>query len=111
MELWRQGQYRRCRCVNAVDERFFVSLKHDWLLKIPQPTREHMRNDVMAYMRYYNLARLHTANGELSPAEYEQTSLRKCPQLVAQNSMFIPGMRDRYTCVLMKVHEISSLSD
>ena len=61
-----------------------------------------MRNDVMAYMRYYNLARLHTANGELSPAEYEQTSLRKCPQLVAQNSMFIPGMRDRYTCVLMK---------
>ncbi|WP_193343340.1 IS3 family transposase [Pseudoalteromonas luteoviolacea] len=51
---------------NAVVERFFGSLKHDWLLKIPQPTREHMRNDVMAYMRYYNLERLHTANGDLS---------------------------------------------
>ncbi|WP_193343318.1 IS3 family transposase [Pseudoalteromonas luteoviolacea] len=62
---------------NAVVERFFGSLKHDWLLKIPQPTREHMRNDVMAYMRYYNLERLHTANGGLSPVEYEQNSLRK----------------------------------
>ncbi|WP_284242712.1 IS3 family transposase [Thalassotalea insulae] len=62
---------------NAVVERFFGSLKHDWLLKVPQPTREHMRNDVTAYMRYYNLERLHTANGDLSPVEYEQSSLRK----------------------------------
>lgn len=58
-------------------ERFFGSLKHDWLLKIPQQTREHKRNDVMAYMRYYNLEQLHTANGALSPVEYEQSSLRK----------------------------------
>ena len=62
---------------NAVVERFFGSLKHDWLLKVPQPTREHMRNDVAAYMRYYNLERLHTANGDLSPVKYEQNSLRK----------------------------------
>jgi putative transposase len=62
---------------NAVVERFFGSLKHDWLLKVPQPTREYMRNDVAAYMRYYNLERLHTANGDLSPVEYEQSSLRK----------------------------------
>ncbi|MFQ3179366.1 MAG: putative transposase [Pseudoalteromonas tetraodonis] len=62
---------------NAVVERFFGSLKHDWLLKVPQPTREHMRNDVAAYMRYYNLERLHTAHGDLSPVEYEQSSLKK----------------------------------
>ena len=62
---------------NAVVERFFGSLKHDWLLKVPQPTREHMRDDVAAYMRYYNLERLHTANGDISPVEYEQNSLRK----------------------------------
>ena len=62
---------------NAVVERFFGSLKHDWLLKVPQPTHEHMRDDVAAYMRYYNLERLHTANGDLSPIEYEQSSLRK----------------------------------
>ena len=62
---------------NAAVERFFGSLKHDWLFKVPQPTREFMKNDVAAYMRYYNLERLHTANGGQSPVEYEQNSLRK----------------------------------
>ncbi len=38
-------------------ERFFGSLKHDWIFKIEQPTREHMRKGVAAYMRYYNLER------------------------------------------------------
>ncbi|MDG9672347.1 IS3 family transposase [Hahella sp. CR1] len=61
---------------NAVVERFFGSLKHDWILKIPQPTREHMKQDVAAYMRYYNLERLHTANNDMSPVNYEN-SLKK----------------------------------
>jgi putative transposase len=56
---------------NAVVERFFGSLKHDWIFKIAQPTREHMKQDVAAYMRYYNLERLHTANGDQSPINYE----------------------------------------
>lgn len=56
---------------NAVVERFFGSLKHDWLLKVPQPTREHMIKDVADYMRYYNLERLHSANGDQSPVKYE----------------------------------------
>lgn len=62
---------------NAVAERFFGYLKYDWLLKVPQPTRKYMRTDVAAYIHYYNLERLHTANGDLSPAEYELSSLRK----------------------------------
>lgn len=61
---------------NAVVERFFGSLKHDWIFKVHQPTRQHMRNDVAAYMRYYNLERLHTANNDMSPVNYEN-SLRK----------------------------------
>ena len=61
---------------NAVVERFFGSLKHDWVFKIAQPTREHMKMDVAAYMRYYNLERLHTANGDKSPINYEN-SLKK----------------------------------
>ena len=61
---------------NAVVERFFGSLKHDWIFKIAQPTREHMRNDVAAYMRYYKLVRLHSANGDQSPINYEK-SLKK----------------------------------
>jgi putative transposase len=61
---------------NAVVERFFGSLKHDWIFKIHQPTREHMKKDVAAYMRYYNLERLHSSNGDLSPINYEN-SLKK----------------------------------
>ena len=61
---------------NAVVERFFGSLKHDWVLKVPQPTRDYMKKDVADYMRYYNLDRLHTANNDMSPIEYEN-SFRK----------------------------------
>lgn len=56
---------------NAVVERFFGSLKHDWIFKIAQPTREHMKQDVANYMKYYNHDRLHTANGDMSPIKYE----------------------------------------
>jgi putative transposase len=58
---------------NAVVERFFGSLKHDWLLKIAQPTREHMVRDVTAYMKYYNEDRLHSSNDDQSPSDYEQS--------------------------------------
>ena len=61
---------------NAVVERFFGSLKHDWIFKISLPTRGHMEKDVAAYMRYYTLERLHTTNGAQSPINYEH-SLRK----------------------------------
>ena len=61
---------------NAVVERFFGSLKHDWILKVHQPTRAKMKKDVAAYMKYYNLERLHSSNGDLSPINYE-SSLKK----------------------------------
>ena len=60
---------------NAVVERFFGSLKHDWLLKVDQPTRNHMKKDVAAYMRYYNIERLHSANDDLSPVKFELSKL------------------------------------
>lgn len=61
---------------NAVVERFFGSLKHDWILKVAQPTREHMEADVMKYMRYYNVHRLHSANDDLSPVAFEEKDKR-----------------------------------
>ncbi len=61
---------------NAVVERFFGSLKHDWIFKVAQPTRDHMKSDVAAYIKYYNLDRLHTANGGVSPIHFE-TSQQK----------------------------------
>lgn len=56
---------------NAVVERFFGSLKHDWIFKVHQPTREHMATDVKDYIKYYNQDRLHSSNNDLSPIEYE----------------------------------------
>lgn len=61
---------------NAVVERFFGSLKHDWILKVHHATYEEMTDDVAAYMRYYNVKRLHTANGNMSPIEYENYQLK-----------------------------------
>ena len=61
---------------NAVGEGFFSSLKHNWILKIAQPTRKHMKKNVAEYMKYDNLERHHTANENLSPVAYEN-SLRK----------------------------------
>ena len=61
---------------NAVVERFFGSLKHDWLFTIHQPTRELMKQDVAADMRYDNLERRHSSNGDMSPIN-DESSLRK----------------------------------
>lgn len=61
---------------NAVVERFFGSLKHDWLLKIAQPTRDHMKADVARYMKYYNEHRLHSANEDMSPAAFERLNIK-----------------------------------
>ncbi|AOT64461.1 transposase (plasmid) [Klebsiella pneumoniae] len=61
---------------NAVVERFFGSLKHDWILKVHHATYEEMVADVTAYMKYYNVKRLHTANGDVSPVEYENYQLK-----------------------------------
>jgi putative transposase len=36
---------------NEEVERFFGSHKHDWIVKIHQPTRDHMAKDVAAYIR------------------------------------------------------------
>ncbi|ARR51725.1 hypothetical protein ETN89_21095 (plasmid) [Photobacterium damselae subsp. damselae] len=57
----------------AVIEHFFDSLKHNWLFKIHQPPHEHMHRDISAYMRYYNLECLHSANDTLSPIEFENS--------------------------------------
>jgi putative transposase len=59
---------------NAVVDRFFGSLKHDWIFELHQPTREHMINDVRAYVKYYNLDRLHSSNNDLSPVQYEEST-------------------------------------
>lgn len=60
---------------NAVVERFFGSLKNEWLLNIYHLTRQAMKHDVEQYIRYYNQDRLHSANGDLSPVEFEMSQM------------------------------------
>lgn len=54
-------------------EHFLVAWKRDWILKVAQPSREHMKNDVKTYMKYYNLERLHSSNSDQSPIEYKNS--------------------------------------
>jgi putative transposase len=61
---------------NAVVERFFGSLKHDWIFKVAQLTREHMKQDVASYMRYYNQERFHSSNGDMSPVKFENFQIK-----------------------------------
>ena len=61
---------------NAVVERFFGSLKHDWILKVNQPTHDYMKKDVTDYIRYYNNDRLHTSNNDMSPVNYELSEIK-----------------------------------
>ena len=61
---------------NAVVERFFGSLKNEWLLKVYHLTRQSMKQDVEHYIRYYNQQRRHSANGDLSPVEFELSQMK-----------------------------------
>ncbi len=61
---------------NAVVERFFGSLKHDWIFKVYQPTWGFIKQDVANYIKYYNLDRLHSANGSLSPINFENSQIK-----------------------------------
>ena len=65
------GDVGACRD-NAVMERFWGSLKHEWLHLVAQPPYAHMMQDVADYIRYYNLERNHSLTGELSPVQFEQ---------------------------------------
>ena len=62
---------------NAVMERFWGSLKHEWLHLVAHPTYAHMMQDVADYIRYYNLERNHSLTGELSPVQFEQMTEKK----------------------------------
>lgn len=57
---------------NAVNERFFGSLKHDWLFKVNLQNREKTTKDIIDYIKYYNLERLHSTINNLSPVEFER---------------------------------------
>ncbi|MFA0813648.1 IS3 family transposase, partial [Microbulbifer epialgicus] len=64
---------RRGNCWdNAPTERFFSSLKREWLTGNLYTTREDAITDVRAYIAYYNSRRIHTTLGDVTPIEFEK---------------------------------------
>jgi len=62
---------------NAPTERFFRSLKHEYLLSCSLPTREAAKREILEYITFYNAYRLHSSLGYLSPMEFERTKKMK----------------------------------
>jgi putative transposase len=58
---------------NAVAESFFATLKRELVYRSRFPSRAVARTAVFDYIEcFYNCQRLHSTNGQLSPAEYER---------------------------------------
>ncbi|WP_444945065.1 IS3 family transposase [Microbulbifer sp. ZKSA006] len=57
---------------NASTERFFSSLKREWLTGNLYATREDAITDVRAYIAYYNSRRIHSTLGYVTPIEFEE---------------------------------------
>jgi putative transposase len=58
---------------NAVTESFFASLETELIDRTSFRTRHHAEQAVFAYVEgFYSPRRRHSANGHLSPAEYER---------------------------------------
>jgi transposase InsO family protein len=61
---------------NAVAERFFGRLKHEWTSPCHYATRQEARDDIIAYIEmFYNSKRKHSSLGYVSPNDYEKFAL------------------------------------
>ena len=60
---------------NAPIERFFSSLKREWIGDQLYKTRKEAINDIREYVAmYYNAKRLHSTLGYMTPLEFEKTA-------------------------------------
>lgn len=55
---------------------FLVVCNTIGFFKVTQLKREFIKQDVIDYMKYFNLERLQSANDELSPVEFEYSELK-----------------------------------
>ena len=72
-----QSMSRRGNCWdNAVVERFFRSLKSEWIGEQEYENHEEAKKDISEFVeKYYNYQRLHSAANNLPPVLYEASSL------------------------------------
>lgn len=59
---------------NSPTERFFGSIKREWLTGNIYSTREAVIRDVNHYMKFYNQIRLHSTINDMSPINFEKCS-------------------------------------
>jgi transposase InsO family protein len=59
---------------NAPVERFFRSLKHEYILSCRMASRDAARRETLEYITFYNAYRLHSYLGYQSPMDYEKQS-------------------------------------
>ena len=57
---------------NSPTERFFSSLKREWLTGNVYQTRQSAIADTHTYIGYYNTPRLHTTIRDMTPMEFER---------------------------------------
>ncbi|WP_441005333.1 integrase core domain-containing protein [Xanthomonas sp. WHRI 1810A] len=71
----KQSMSRRGECWdNAPTERFFGTLKSEWVPAKGYEKIEEARSDIIRFFMYYNRTRLHSYNAYLSPIAMEQKS-------------------------------------
>ena len=61
---------------NAPTERFFRSLKSEWLSSCRFASRKAAKLEVLDYISFYNALSLHSTLGYVSPMEYEKERLK-----------------------------------
>ncbi|WP_414868185.1 IS3 family transposase [Pseudomonas sp. IT-194MI4] len=68
-----QSMSRRGNCWdNAVVERYFRTLKHDWIPENGYQNYFEAEKDVMGFISHYNHRRCHSASNHLPPALFEE---------------------------------------
>lgn len=57
---------------NSPTERFFSSLKREWVTGVDYHSKKEAIKDIKAYIAYYNGVRLHTTINDMTPIQFEK---------------------------------------
>jgi len=67
-----QSMSRKGNCWdNAVAESFFKTIKHEWLYRFKFTSYQQLYSSIEDYINWYNIERLHSSLGYISPLEME----------------------------------------